>query len=263
MRFLRFRFIAVLLLATLHFAPAANGALAAKAGGKPRFTARLSSNPVIRRQQLIVDPEGILTGSVSTTYDPAIVHLSTFLDDAKYSVTGGWVGVIPRFGAAPALVPLATFLSQATAGKMGEESGYVRIFFGRKPTTGATRAAPAGGSVIPNRPGYKTVDQDGVTGLTDTHALLFDFVSSDPLAIAAYRIYATPALENFSSDSLTFASDPEHPVLYTQIGSANVRGPLGIPLPPALGVGLVTLVLAIGTSFRMFPRKRGYSRHRA
>ena len=89
-------FIVAAVLVAWHGVPSESDAALREASGKrPKFTARLSSNPVIRKHQLIVDPEGIIGGSVSVRYDPTVVSLSGVLDPADFQITGGFVSVLP------------------------------------------------------------------------------------------------------------------------------------------------------------------------
>lgn len=251
--------------------PECHAALAVRAGGKPRFTARLSSNPAIRRQQLIVDPEGILSGSVSVQYDPSLVRLVDVQDPADFRVTGGFVKILPTLGLAGARIPLAAFLESRgdEAASLGSaaadkprperEAGVVQVFFNRKDdvTPPAVRAAAAAApSVIPNLPGFTTVDEDGPTGVGDTHALLFEYIGP-PEFRARYTVYAAPPDTGTTPDYLIPADDPQNPITYRDLGSAFVLGPLGtvdrpppaVPLPPAAWAGLLTLAgVAAGTA---------------
>jgi hypothetical protein len=142
---------AVVLSVLVAAEPACHAALATLAGRK-RFTAKLSSNPAIRRQQLIVDPEGILGGSASVAYDPRVVRLVDVDDPADFEVTGGFVGVVPdpsKLVVDPGLVSLGAFFGRppeptfgrgrppGSAGSPGDETGFVQVFFDRR-TTGLT-----------------------------------------------------------------------------------------------------------------------------
>jgi hypothetical protein len=237
------------LLAWFAAEPACDAALARAAGQQTRFTARLSSNRAIRKQQLIADPADIVGGSASVMYDPRIVSLSAVLDPADFQVVSGFVSVHPVNSSVNTLQPLDAYLASHQPGlaPADVEAGFVQIFFNRK----GTPLAP-GTSVIPNLPGYATVAEDGATGINDTHALIFDYLpaagAGEPRAV--YTLFATPPIRGTTADSLVFGDDPDHPVPFSEIGSARVAGDLGpglphsIPLPPALWTGLMGLATA-------------------
>jgi hypothetical protein len=247
--------VAVAVVFAFLFAEPAGEAALAKALGRPRYTARLSSNPAIRRQQLIVDPEDIAAGSVSLSYDPSVVHLADVLDPASFQVTGGFVSV-RRFAAADTLIPLSIYLTGGGAAEersIGEhEVGYVQIFFNQRAAAGL-RGAAAGVSAIPNLPGYQTVDEDGPTGISDTHALIFDYLAPVASGLTAdYSIFASPPLHGTVADSLTSLDSPTQTIPYTDIGGAFVSGsllvaggpsPQPVPLPAAAWSGSVLLIV--------------------
>ena len=273
----RFRTAAVAALAAfLVVQPDCWAALAAKLG-RPRLTARLSSNPAIRRQQLIVDPEGILGGSASVRYDPSVVRLVGFDDPAAFEVTGGFVGVdSTEGGRAPGLAAFADFFKaeKPVDGRgtdpslVPAETGFVQVFFTRRQgdalRASAVAAAATGDSVIPNLPGYQTVDEDGPTGIADTHALIFEYlpgIADD--ARATYAAFATPPRTGTAPDFITPADDPANPIPYTEIDGASVTGsldarggrttngggvayPQAVPLPPMAVPALLTLAGAVG-----------------
>ena len=255
--------VAAVLLAILAGGSEASAALASKVTGVKRFTARLSSNRAIRKQQLIVDPEGILSGSVSTAYDPTVVRFVGIADPGDFEITGGWVGSPSSpGGVGPVLLALDDYLSSVgatpppavgIAGSDGvappSETGYVQIFFERRDAGRAERAN--GPSTIPNLPGYETVAQDGPTGVGDTHALIFEYLpAAGAGAAAGYTVFATPPRNGTVPDSIIPGDDPDNPIPYTDLQPARVRAslesppidrPPAVPLPPAVWAGLVTL----------------------
>jgi hypothetical protein len=258
---IQFRFLVLAALATaVAFGPECYGALATAASGTKRFTARLSANRALRKQQLIVDPEGILGGSVSVSYNTRLVRLVGVIDPANYEVTGGLIGVIPSFGGlSQDLIPLDEFFNSTSSLRPPDgvapspttdpyrELGYVQIFFDRRDEDVALRA-PSGGSVINNLPGYVTVGEDGETGVTDTHALLFEYLpGAANQDLAGYTVFATAPREKTVSDFLILEDDPGNPVPYTELRPARVIGSLmydeprpgtpAVPLPPALAIG--------------------------
>lgn len=260
-----------LILATIVVSIAAGpdcfAALAEQISGRKRFTGRLSSNKAVRKQQLIVDPEGIIGGSVSVNYDNRIVRLVGLIDPGDFEVTGGLVGVVPAIGGlSPTLLPIDQFFtSQAgstdpTGLPQYREQGYVQVFFQSRDVS-ALRA-PSGGSAIDNLPGYVTVYEDGPTGVNDTHALLFEYLPGVPdWERVRYTIYATPPRDMTVPDSITLADDPDNPISYREIGPANLTGslvydePRPIPLPPAVLVGGLMLA-AVAVSRRFTARHR-------
>ncbi|MDB5296738.1 MAG: hypothetical protein JWO31_2721 [Phycisphaerales bacterium] len=294
MRRRRFTAIAVAALATFVVAePACHAALATKLG-KKRFTAKLSSNPAIRRQQLIVDPEGILGGSASVRYDPTVVRLVDVIDPAAYDVTGGYVDVIPSSGGfGSGLLPLDAFLDRPSiGGRAGVvpavptvpaepavpplffERGFVQVFFNRRAESAVTSLAAAAAasdapSVIENLPGYTTVAEDGETGVADTHALVFEYLPGVPDEFrASYSVFATPPRAGTVSDFIVPADDPEHPIPYTDLEGATVIGTLSttvivdpgggrphpVPLPSAVAAG--GLLMAAGAGAAAVRRRR-------
>jgi len=266
--------IAAVLATSLVAESACHAALASQLGRK-RYTARLASNKALRKQQLIVDPEGILGGSASVLYDTRVVRLVGVMDPGDFEVTAGLVGVVPSTGGlSTTLLDLNAFLASgggalpdpdprnlAVDEPQYREQGYVQIFFDRRdsilPGDVSALAAEKSASVIPNLPGYATVAEDGETGINDTHALMFEYLPGVPDDFrAAYRIFATPPRAQTVPDSLTLADDPENPVPYTELGSAAVVGglagfdvrpePMPVPIPPAALIGGVGLGLLAG-----------------
>ncbi len=259
-----------LILATIAVCLAAGpdcfAALAEQVSGRKRFTGRLSSNKVVRKQQLIVDPEGIIGGSVSVNYDTRVVRLVSVIDPGEFAVTGGLVSVVPALGGlSPTLLPIDEFFtSQAGSTDPSglptyREQGYVQVFFESRDV--AALRAP-NDSAIDNLPGYVTVYEDGPTGINDTHALLFEYLPGVPeWELARYTIYATPPRDLTVPDSITLADDPENPISYREIGSASLGGslvydePRPIPLPPAALVGGAMLAAIVGVRASRRPQK--------
>lgn len=274
-------FIAILLGVLLIPESVCDAALAAGIGRK-RYTARLSSNKALRKQQLIVDPEGILGGSASVQYDPRYVRLVDVLAPADFEITGGFVGIMPNLGGlTQSLIPLDAFFAAERSRELDDplgvtedadegvaEIGYVQIFFGRRDALGLRAAdfVPGGNSVIPNLPDYVTVAEDGETGIADTHALLFEYLPGVPEAQrAAYRIFASGPRAQTVPDSIIPEEDPENPIPFENIRSASVAGslvydelaprpePTPVPLPPAAAVaGLGLGLLAGGRALKRF-----------
>ena len=258
-------FVIAALLVFLVVGPECHGALAGQAGvSRARYTARLSSNKVLRKQQLIVDPVGIIGGSASVAYDTSVVRLVEVLDPAEFEITSGLVGIVPRVGGLSIdLVPLDTFFGTASrtpaatplAAEPFREQGFVQIFFDRRDTSSALRASPLASpddnSTIPNLPGYTTVAEDGETGINDTHTLVFEYLPGVPNNIrAAYTVYATPPRALTVPDQIIPESDPENPIPYTELGTAQLFGTLEydeprpghpVPLPAAWAAGAILI----------------------
>lgn len=249
-------FVLVALVAWLAAGPECFGALAQQVTGTKRFTGRLSSNKALRKQQLIVDPEGIIGGSVSVNYDNRVVRLVEVIDPGEFEVTAGKVSVLSAIGGlSPFLLPLDQFLAaQPSDAALApadvpaaeyRELGFVQIFFESR-NTAALRASGSGNSVIDNLPGYVTVFEDGPTGINDTHALVFEYLPGIPDSeLARYTIFATPPREQTVPDSITLADDPDNPISYRDLGPARLGGslvydepkPRPVPVPSAVAAG--------------------------
>jgi hypothetical protein len=256
------------------------GALA-KANGGSGYSGQLSSNAILRKQQLICDPataaattspfaQGApVRGSTSVTYDPRVVHLSAVQLGTGYSgsglvevVTATATGVRRTF-----LQDLASFLKKPS----GQETGYVQVLYhtGAKPA--GQRAddlfGPTGqpGQIAVAR-GYKTVATAGVQGF-DTHAFLFNYwdkVSSQTLA--KYTVYADVGGQHSGNKAdflVGLSNGREFTLRASQLKSATVRGSLlpavqtqlaaadgagahlaAVPLPPGAWTGAATLLAA-------------------
>ncbi|QOV88736.1 hypothetical protein [Humisphaera borealis] len=263
----RLSFLFVATLSTFVVAgPDCQGALALQAGiSRPRYTARLSSNKVVRRQQLIIDPEGILGGSASVAYDPSLVTLVSAIDPGDFMITGGLVGIRSETGGlAIDLIPIDSFLGITSGTPTGvpfREDGFVQIFFDRRDvpsSLGSPSPGAGGGSVIANLPGYITVAEDGKTSINDTHALVFEYKQGVPAsAQAAYTVYATPPRDKTVPDEIIPEDDPTRPIPYTQLGNARVSGSLVYDDPKAVPLPSMALATGLTLGFVAFRQARG------
>src|SRR5690349_9530467 len=105
----------------------------AKAAGGSGYSANLSTNPVIRQQQLICDPAEPVQGSTSVQYEADKVTLSAFAYGPGYGPLGNQTGLVEvekdgkRF-----LQNISAFLD-APAGK---ETGFAQVFYQQFGQTG-------------------------------------------------------------------------------------------------------------------------------
>src|SRR5215213_2449542 len=160
-----------------------------KAGGGSGYSGCLSTNPTIRQQQLICDPNEPASGSTSVSYNPSLVTLAALeygpgygprviQDGEFFDVIQGYVEVAGNQG---------TFLQRIESfldAPQGPETGYVQVYFQQ------TEGQP--GQMTPPETNY--IDEiAGVEGV-DTHALYFDPVeSADVITIDSQRTFAAAA----------------------------------------------------------------------
>ena len=197
------------------------------------YSATLSSNAVIRQQQLICDPPEPTRGSTSVAYEPDKVTLTGFLYGPGYAPPGGendeaFVEVGGIDG--PFLQRVSSFLSDPA----GPETGYIQVRYELIPG-GAGQIAPDG-IVLDDDPG-RGAPGEGV----DTHQLLFRELPNAP-GPATYRVYADDGSRGFDPDFLEGLDDAGAPfrVEFRDIASATVTA----PEPSGLAVlGLATLGL--------------------
>lgn len=234
------------------------GALASAAGGSG-YSANLSSNLAIRKQQLIADPEPPDLGSTSVLYDVSKSLLAGLLDGPGYGTPSagrrGLVLVDER--GAQKMIELSLYLSTlATFGGNHEflaeevgwtELGYVQVNFERKGNPGRIGLTAA----------YQQVAYDpGTTGANgvDTFALFFDAAPTyTDGSLADYTVFAAPGdFRNFRTIEPTYAADfmqvfgaNGYTVPDSKIASAHVSGPF-IPEPASIGIfALAGVVLAL------------------
>jgi hypothetical protein len=211
--------------------PAASEASFASALGS-RYGGTLSSNTTIRTQQLTADPVTVLRGSTSTEYDPSVVRLQNVFAEEGFIVTEAYVGV--RFdGETEDLVSLGQFLEGLDFEY--EETGYLQVFYQR---AGESQVS----ALLTMDEGYTVVARGGETAGDNTHTMQFRYIAEDDTTVAKYRLYADDGARGTSPDFLVSVQDPG--VMIRNIEEATVAGAL-IPLPAALGPGLVGLAAAV------------------
>ena len=169
------------------------GAVAQATGGSG-FSGTLSSNPTVRRQQLICDPTDPTSGSTSVSYNPAVATLAgqqsaNFLFGPGYGQTPGQpiARVEYQQSAFKLFLDVNSFPFTLPSG--GAETGYVQVLFSKngQPTGRLSPSGPSGDFV-------QVARDPGVTGTSgvDTFALIFQTPStSTPLtSTATYQIFA-------------------------------------------------------------------------
>lgn len=228
-----FRVVGFLALAVAPqwIAPAVGRAALAHASGGSGTSGVLSSNPTIRRQQLICDPLNPSGGSYSVQYDPTVVSydFTSLTAVTGYTITSAYIS--RDFGSPgspkPQLVDInsSAFLSNA-------QTGYIQVFF--QQNSGASYQPPT----VP--PGYTTLDSKGVSG-DETHFLTFSYLSAVPnTTFANYTIFADPGGRPLNSGGLSPADflidDVGNTVQFGQIAPITVRANLIVPEPASLGI---------------------------
>src|SRR5687767_5684062 len=106
----------------------------AKAGGGSGYSGCLSTNPTIRQQQLICDPDEPRSGSTSVLYDASLVTLAELeygpgygpriIEDGEFTdFVQGYVQVFD--GETTSLQRIESFLDAPA----GIETGYIQVWF--------------------------------------------------------------------------------------------------------------------------------------
>jgi len=226
------------------------GALA----GRPGNSGALYSNPILKKQQLICDPEAPDAGSSSVSYDPTKSTLTTFEQ-------GPGFGLTPQIavrvgGSGTQLVPFDTFFQNRPS---YTELGYIQVKYQFTPTAPGAGAAAVDprGRISPDA-GFFLVDRDaGVTGTqgVDTFALFFDPAgNTPPTAVVTYKIFGAPAnfsgfgnaadfISSAASGTVT-ATEPNNPIGFAIVSGSFLPEPTCLTL---VGLGCVGL----------FARRRG------
>lgn len=219
-----------LALSTQWIAPAVGRAALAKASGGSGTSGVLSSNPTIRRQQLICDPLNPSGGSYSIQYDPSVVSydFGSLTAVTGYTITSAFIA--RDFGTPGSPKPQLVDIN-SSAGFNNAETGYIQVFFQQ---SGAGYQAPT----VPG--GYTTLDSKGVSG-NETHFLTFSYLTAVPnTTFANYTIFADPGGRPFNSGGVSTADflkdDVGNTVPFNQIAPATVRANLIVPEPTSLGV---------------------------
>ena len=254
------RFVGVAALGLLMAWPAVSSAALAQLSGGSGYSANLSRNKALRKQQLICDPTSPgapLSGSTSVSYDPNMVDLVGVQLGTGYAGSG-FVEV--RKGSTRFLQDLTSFLK----GQAGIETGYAQLFFHQYSVAGEgdNLFGPKGNpGQMAVAPGYSVADTDGVAGF-DTHSFTFVYKTTIPdTQVASYDIFANPqnrpsgagpdSMTGMRSTGGTFTLGP------SELSPAHVSANL-VPLPSAMWVGssMLAAVLIAMTARRGFARVR-------
>ena len=187
-----------------------------KAGGGSGLSGTLSTNPTIRQQQLICDPDEPQAGSTSVAYEASQVTVRGAQPGPGYDNRSftGFVEVVDQTGK-PVLQPLQEFIERP----LGRETGYVQILYQLDGIAGQMRPPD----------GFTIVDEEGVAGV-DTHALTFALLPGVPTdAFIRYVVFS--AGENTHADNKEdFFIDPTG----KRIGSAEIA-PAAVSTKPGGG----------------------------
>jgi hypothetical protein len=213
--------------------PTTRASLAALAGGSGT-SGVLSSNPTIRKQQLLCDPLNPSAGSYSVKYDPGLVSydFGSLTPVTGYTITSAYIS--RDFGTPGAPKPQLVDIN-TTAFLDVPESGYIQVFF--QENSGVGYQPPS------TPPGYTIVDSRGVKG-NETHFLTFSYLAGVPdTTTATYTVFADQGGRPLSSGGTSpadFLKDANgNTVSFNQIAPATVSGNL-VPEPASLGVLALT-----------------------
>jgi hypothetical protein len=233
-------------------AGSARGALA----GHPSYSANLSANSSIRKQQLICDPFGsVYSGSTSTLYQPGRVSLSGLQAVTGFDIVNSYVEVKPFTGQSiePVqinqtgwLITTSDFFSRG-GGSTFMETGYLQTFFKRSPgSVDQTVKNPDPGFTFLAEDGFRDPDTGKIDG-DDTHYMFFDLAPGVPLDAPVYTNFADGGVRGFypaagpQRDSITALLSNGGPgqTITDGIASATVPEPAGVALVAASGLILV------------------------
>jgi hypothetical protein len=168
---MRWKFVLIAVVAAVESASALQS-LAALAG-HTGYSASLSSNAAIRKQQLICDPTDPDVGSTSTQYDPELVEL-TRIDPIRFSATDGYLITSALVQVADSSGQFGLLMKSVPVGQdfsIANQIGYVQVRY--KSTTTPTGIADG------PLPGFTLMAKGGVDG-TDTHSLIFNVLPNTP-----------------------------------------------------------------------------------
>ena len=208
----------------------------AKAAGGSGYSANLSTNPTIRKQQLLCDPDEPLSGSTSVQYDASKVSLVGAAPGPGYDNESftGFVEVYPTIIAAPggvdapvsassppatALQPLYSFLDSP----WGPETGFIQIQY--------RLSAEGTPGQMSFDEGFTPIAHTGVAGV-DTHGLTFLLHEGVPVnANISYTVFAAPAGTHSGNDQdFLETNDGTHTILGpADLSSATVSSSPNVP----------------------------------
>ena len=216
---------------TLLAAPVASQAALALASGGSGTSANLSSNPTIRKHQLLCDPLNPAGGSYSVSYDPNVVSydFGSLESVPGYTITSAFIS--RNFGTVTSPNPVLVDINNSSSSNM-PETGYIQVFFQQDP---ATPYQPPGLGR-----GYIAIDSAGVKG-SETHGISFSYLPNVlDTTVTSYTVFADPGGRFMGSDISSpadFLTDPDGKTIpYNEIAPSTVRGNLFVPEPGTLGL---------------------------
>jgi hypothetical protein len=251
-----YRGVAVLAALSVLVIASARPARAALAG-HPSYSANLSANASIRKQQLICDPVGsVYRGSTSTLYQPGLVSLSTLLPVQGFDIVNSYVEVRPFGGQniEPVkingpnawLINTSDYFSHG-GGATFTETGYLQTFFQRSPgSVDPTVKNPDTGFTFLAEDGFRDPDTGKIQG-DDTHYMFFDLKPGVPVDAPSYTDFADQGSRGLypaagpQVDSITalLASGGPGQTITAGIDSATVPEPAGVLFVGASGLILL------------------------
>jgi hypothetical protein len=132
----------------------------AKLSGGSGLSAKLSSNPILRHLQLIVDP-AVGNGSATVSYNPSVATLVSVFNEPGYALSNAFVGV--QQSGKDVAAPASTFFGTASGSKL-PETGTVQVLFSPNP------GAPTGSTFFGSKPtstGLLPISSSGTTVSTN------------------------------------------------------------------------------------------------
>jgi len=214
--------------------------------GHPSYSANLSVNAALRKQQLICDPLGsVFSGSTSTLYQPGRVSLSGLLPVTGFNIVNSYVEVRPFSGQnvepvktnGPGgnwLINTSDYFSHGGSANF-IETGYLQTFF-QRPTGSMdpTVKNPDTGFTFLAEDGFRDPDTGKIQG-DDTHYMFFDVKPGVPLDAPVYTnfqdtdqrgVYPTNEPQVDSIRALLASGGGGTPII-DGIASATVPEPTG------------------------------------